>query len=146
VGEFVPLVLEVFDLPLARRKVRRVGEGLLEEACGVDEGYSLLLKEVVEAPLAGDERQCPGIPSQPLSEATEPAEEGRSTFVLDQTPPFFALPVQLRLSSSLSRQKNAIVLPLTATPGCRKSSSNNSERTAGNCSSSADAHPIDDRW
>lgn len=56
VGQIVPLVLEVLDLPPARRKVRHVGEGLLEEAGGADDRRGLLLEQLIEAPLTGNER------------------------------------------------------------------------------------------
>jgi hypothetical protein len=63
VSDFVSPVFEVLDLSLARRKVRYVSEGLLEEVGGLDERCSLLLEEVVEALLPRDERQCFSIPS-----------------------------------------------------------------------------------
>jgi hypothetical protein len=83
-------VLQILDLPLEHRKVRHVGEGLLEEASGVDDYCGLLLEEVVEAPLAGDETSFYSV-SQDLSEAAGLAPWGRSILAVDRTPPFSLL-------------------------------------------------------
>ena len=131
-------MLKILDLPLARRKVRRVGESLLEKVSGVDQCRGLLLEELVEAPLAGDERQSPSIPSSyNLPKAAEPARGVRLTFAVDQTPPFSALACLASL-----HQKNAIILPLAAIPRHRKGHDTD-EHTAANCTYSHDVHPLD---
>jgi hypothetical protein len=50
------LVLKILDLLLEHRKVRRVGEALLEEDCSAHQCRCLSLKEIVIEPLTGDER------------------------------------------------------------------------------------------
>src|ERR687883_360465 len=49
VGVLVPKALEVLDLPLTRREVHFVVEGLFEKVGSADERRSLMLEEVVEA-------------------------------------------------------------------------------------------------
>ncbi len=63
VGDLVAPVLKVLDFPLVGWEVRPVGEGLLEQASRADRDRGLLPEEFVEATLAGDEVQCPGIPA-----------------------------------------------------------------------------------
>ena len=84
-GEVVRLVLQVLNLPLERWNFRSVGESLLEKSSGVNECCSLLLKEVVEAPLAGDERAFYSV-SQDFSE-TAGSPRGWSMFAVDWVPP-----------------------------------------------------------
>ena len=49
-------MLKVLDLPLKLRQVLQVNKSLLEETGRADECSCLLLKEIVKAPLAGDQR------------------------------------------------------------------------------------------
>ena len=56
VGEFVPLVLKVFDLPPKLWQALHVSKSLLEETGRADECLCLLLEQIVKAPLARDER------------------------------------------------------------------------------------------
>jgi hypothetical protein len=86
-------VFEVLDLPLERREVCHVGEGLLEKAGGADDYRCLLLEEVVEASLARDERAFHNV-SYGFSEATCPALGERIILAVNRISPFslFFLP------------------------------------------------------